>query len=109
MTSWENSYHRSTAFKPTVIHLKEKKNHPKYKPLPLYRLVDPSIYKVFPIPFMRVEIPPNSVAKNYKPKPKEHVAFDMEASNVAGFYLAHIDIDYEGFIEKSLVDMQGCW
>ena len=100
ITNWEISYHRASGLKHTVIHLKEKKDHPEYEPLPLHRLVDPTIHSAFPIPFMRVEIPPNSAEKNYKPKPKEHVAFDMKDSNVAEFYLTHVDFDYEEFMEK---------
>ncbi|SHK39665.1 hypothetical protein SAMN02745227_02169 [Anaerobranca californiensis DSM 14826] len=100
MTSWEISYHRSTVLKPTVIHLKEKKNQPEYKPLPLKRLVDPSLYNEFPIPFMRIEIPTHLKGKNYKSKPKEHIEFDMEESNVAEFYLTNVNFDGEVFINK---------
>lgn len=56
MTEWEISYHRRTVLKPTVIHLKEKKNQPEYKVLPLKRLIDPGIYHEFPIPFMRIQL-----------------------------------------------------
>lgn len=49
---------------------------------------------------MRLEILPNSVTENYKPKPKEHIAFHMGDANVAEFYLAHIDFNYLEFMEK---------
>jgi hypothetical protein len=100
MVDWEISYHRSNEIKPTVIHLKEKKNQPVYKQLPLQRLVDPTIHSEFPIPFMRIEIPSDFTGKNYKPKPKEHIIFDLENNNVAEFYLTHIDFNYEMFAEK---------
>lgn len=100
MVDWEISYHRSTAFKPTIIHLKEKKKNPKYRPLPLYRLVDPTIHTEFPIPFMRLEIPLNFAGKNYKLKSKEHVVLDMDNSNVAEIYLTHSNFHYETFSQK---------
>ena len=100
MPNWELSYHRAFGLKPTVIHLKNKKDQSKYEPLPIKRLVDTTIYNAFPIPFMRLEIPPSSVTENYKPKPKEHIAFDMGDANVAEFYLAHIDFNYLEFMEK---------
>jgi hypothetical protein len=68
MAEWEISYHRKTALKPTVIHLKEKKNQPEYKVLPLKGLIDPSIYQEFPIPFMRIQIPITFQAEEYKEK-----------------------------------------
>lgn len=100
MTSWEISYHKSTILKPTVIHLKEKNNNPEYKPLPLKRLVDPSLYNEFPIPFMRIEIPSNLKGKNYKSKPKEHISFDIEDCNVAEFYLTNVNFDAIKFMNK---------
>jgi len=98
--SWEITYHRSARLKPTVIHLKEKSSNPKYKTLPLKRLKDPSIHNEFPIPFMKIEIPSNFKGKKYKPKVKEHVIFDMEAANVAEFYLTHINFDFDLFAKK---------
>jgi hypothetical protein len=100
MSSWEISYHRSTALKPTVIHLKQKKSNPEYKPLSIYRLKDPSIYTEFPIPLMKLEIPLNFTAKDYKQKPKEHIVFDIKYANVAEFYLAHISFSYQQFMKK---------
>jgi len=100
MSSWEISYHRSTALKPTVIHLKQKKSNPEYKPLSIHRLKDPSIYTEFPIPLMKLEIPLNFTAKDYKQKPKEHIVFDIKYANVAEFYLAHIDFSYQKFMKK---------
>lgn len=100
MISWEISYHRSTALRPTIIHLKEKKNHPEYKPLPLHRLVDPTLHNEFPIPFMRIEIPSDFSGEIYKSKSKENIRFDMEDANVAEFYLTYKDFNYERFARK---------
>ncbi|AEF17816.1 hypothetical protein Thexy_1792 [Thermoanaerobacterium xylanolyticum LX-11] len=100
MTSWEISYHRSTALRPTIIHLKEKKNHPEYKPLPLHRLVDPTLHNEFPIPFMRIAISSDFSRKIYNSKSRKNILFDMEDANVAEFYLTHIDFNYERFARK---------
>lgn len=100
-SEWEISYHRSTRSKPTIIHLKGKRNQPEYKVLPLKRIIDPDINNEFPIPFMRIEIPRALDAKDYKSKnSKEHVLFDMEGSNVAEFYLTNAKFDYEKFSQK---------
>ncbi|WP_075979939.1 hypothetical protein [Bacillus massilinigeriensis] len=101
MTEWEISYHRRTVLKPTVIHLKEKKNQPEYKVLPLKRIIDPSIHHEFPIPFMRIQIPISFQAKDYKEKrSKKPVVVDMGEANVAEFYLTNTSFDYEAFSMK---------
>jgi len=99
-TKWEISYHRAFGIKPTVIHLKEKKNNPDYKPLPLDRLVDPIVHTEFPLPFMEIEVPPSPTRNNYKPNPKEHVSLDLEDCNVAEFYLTRISYNFENFMNK---------
>ncbi|WP_110114242.1 hypothetical protein [Bacillus sp. CGMCC 1.16541] len=101
MTEWEISYHRSTALKPPIIHLKEKKQEPKYLVLPLKRLIDPNVYNEFPIPFMRIQIPINFQAKEYKEKKSNKpIVFDMGEANVAEFYLTNTSFDYEAFSMK---------
>lgn len=100
MTQWEISYHRALGLKPPIIHLKEKKNNPQYKPLPLQRLVEPTVHTEFPIPFMKLEIPQNSAEGNYKQNSKEHAEFDMEDCNVAEFYLTNIKFNGERFMNK---------
>lgn len=98
---WEISYHRSTISRPTTIHLKEKKNQPQYKELPLKRLMDPDINSEFPIPFMKIEIPNGLDSTVYNGKnSSQHIKFDMEDANVAEFYLANSNFDFENFSNK---------
>ena len=101
MNGWEISYHRSTVFKPTVIHLKEKKNQATYSVLPLEKLVDPTAKNEFPIPFMRIQVPNNFQSTEFKQKKSGNpIIFDMEDANVAEFYLTNNNFDYEEFSIK---------
>lgn len=102
MTDWEISYHRSDGDNPPVIHMKEKRQDtPEYITLPMTRLIDPKGFIEFPIPFMKIQIPNDFQAKNYKHiNDKSYINFDLDEANVAEIYLTNPKYDFSYFEEK---------